>query len=218
MFIAAASTTLAVSRSLMEKKRLGNNQPDYHALLAAFTQVLHGLLLNAWTEECGFASLELFAESNPSPETLRKIASHILAKYATPLRAVDTQPDANDNSSDTSDSESDSDDSTITTPKALPPLDPKDDIAHHNIRLLTRDLLMVEVLVRAISDGDFGRVEVLLPHLALMFRGAGCNKYCTEILHFLHNLKHVWPPEFADIMRDNMIVCILGLVQDIVRL
>ncbi|KAJ7888769.1 hypothetical protein B0H13DRAFT_1465624, partial [Mycena leptocephala] len=72
-----------------------------------------------------------------------------------------------------------------------------DDAAHHNIRLLTRDLLMVAVLVRAISDGDIGRVEVLLRHLAMMFRGSGCNKYCTEILHFLHNLKHVWTPEFA---------------------
>ncbi|KAJ7735352.1 hypothetical protein B0H16DRAFT_1892288 [Mycena metata] len=71
---------------------------------------------------------------------------------------------------------------------------------------------MVLVLVRAISDGDIGRVEVLLPHLAMMFRGSGsgCNKYCTEILHFIHNIKHVWTPEFADIMRDNMIVCISG--------
>ncbi|KAK7016069.1 hypothetical protein R3P38DRAFT_3203850 [Favolaschia claudopus] len=197
--------------SLMEKKRLGNDQPDYHALLAALTQALHGLLLNAWAEECGFASLKLFAESNPSPETLRKLASQILAKYATPLSLVDTQPEAYDSPSDTSDSDSDTEDLPIATNKAPPPLDPKDDIAHHNIRLLTRDLLMVEVLVRAISDGDFGRVEVLLPHLALMFRGAGCNKYCTEILHFLHNLKHVWTPEFADIMRDNMIVCISGL-------
>ncbi|KAJ7435583.1 hypothetical protein B0H11DRAFT_1635677, partial [Mycena galericulata] len=72
-----------------------------------------------------------------------------------------------------------------------------DDIAHRNTRLLTRDLLIVVVLVRAISDGDIGRVVDLLPHLAMMFRDAGCNKYCTEILHFLHNMKHVWTPEFA---------------------
>ncbi|KAJ7449381.1 hypothetical protein B0H11DRAFT_1743682, partial [Mycena galericulata] len=72
-----------------------------------------------------------------------------------------------------------------------------DDVAHQNIRLLTRDLLMVVVVVRAISDGDTGRFEVLLPHLAMMFRGSGCNKYCTKILHFLLNLKQVWTPEFA---------------------
>ncbi|KAJ7705802.1 hypothetical protein B0H14DRAFT_3526240 [Mycena olivaceomarginata] len=44
----------------------------------------------------------------------------------------------------------------------------------------------------------------------MMFRGSGRNKYCTEILHFLQNLKNIWTPEFADIMRDNMIICISG--------
>ncbi|KAJ7469220.1 hypothetical protein FB451DRAFT_1039061 [Mycena latifolia] len=39
--------------TLMEKTRLGNEQPDYHSLLAALTQVLDGLLLNAWLRECG---------------------------------------------------------------------------------------------------------------------------------------------------------------------
>ncbi|KAJ7808766.1 hypothetical protein B0H13DRAFT_1668471, partial [Mycena leptocephala] len=72
-----------------------------------------------------------------------------------------------------------------------------DDVAHQNTRLLTRDLLMVAVLIRAISDGDIDRVGVLLLHLTMMFRGSGCNKYCTEILHFLQNLKNIWTPEFA---------------------
>ncbi|KAF8199995.1 hypothetical protein K438DRAFT_1466933, partial [Mycena galopus ATCC 62051] len=71
------------------------------------------------------------------------------------------------------------------------------DVAYHNTRLLTRDLLMVIVLVRAILDGDIGQVEALLPHLAMMFRGADCNKYCLEILYFIHNLKHVWTAESA---------------------
>lgn len=74
---------------------------------------------------------------------------------------------------------------------------PVDDIAHQNIRLLTRDLLYVVELTLAISDGDFGRVEDLLPTLAKIFRGAGSNNYCTEILHFLANIKHVWTPGFA---------------------
>ncbi|KAJ7900785.1 hypothetical protein B0H13DRAFT_2252169 [Mycena leptocephala] len=162
--------------ALMEKARLGNDQPDYHSLLAALTQVLHGLLLNAWSKECGFASFKLFADSKPSPAILRDIAARILDNYATPMK----------NSK-----------STSHNPPPAPADNPKDDVAYHNIRLLTRDLLMVTALVRAISDGDIGRVEAMLPHLAMMFRGSGCNKYCTEILHFLHNLKHVWTPEFA---------------------
>ncbi|KAJ7251794.1 hypothetical protein B0H12DRAFT_1202684 [Mycena haematopus] len=150
--------SLAYFFTLMEKARLGNDQPDYHTLLAALTQILDGLLLNAWRRECGCDSFKAFAESKPTPDKLRDIAARILTDYAMPM---------------------------------------SEDIANHNIRLLTRDLLMVAVLVRAISDGDIGRVEVLYPHLAMMFRGSGCNKYSTELLHFIHNLKHVWTPQFA---------------------
>ncbi|KAF8257110.1 hypothetical protein EI94DRAFT_1819015 [Lactarius quietus] len=53
--------------------------------------------------------------------------------------------------------------------------------------------------------------HVTLPLLAMMFRGASGNNYCTEILHFILNLKHVWTPEFVDIMRNNMLVNLLGL-------
>ena len=52
-------------------------------------------------------------------------------------------------------------------------------------------------LTSAISEGDFGRVEDILLTLAKMFRGAGSNNYCMEILHFIANLKHIWTPKFA---------------------
>ncbi|KAJ7792006.1 hypothetical protein B0H14DRAFT_2395161, partial [Mycena olivaceomarginata] len=67
--------SLAYFVLLMEKVRLGNDQPDYHTLLAALMQVLDGLLLNAWIRECGFPSLKLFAQSEPSCEKLREIAA-----------------------------------------------------------------------------------------------------------------------------------------------
>ncbi|KAJ7703580.1 hypothetical protein B0H17DRAFT_1157099 [Mycena rosella] len=165
--------------AVMEKTRLGNQQPDYHTLLAALTQILDGLLLNAWDRECGATSLTEFAKGKPTPAKLREIAGRILR-------------------SDTSDTNSDYTDCAPEVNSPLQPqVDPKDDIAHHNIRLLVRDLLVLVAVVRTISDGDIGRVEVFLPHLAMMFRGAGCNKYCTEILHFILNLKYIWTPEFA---------------------
>ncbi|KAJ7314181.1 hypothetical protein DFH08DRAFT_917896 [Mycena albidolilacea] len=37
--------SLAYFFALMEKKRLSNDQPDYHSLLAALTQILHGRLV-----------------------------------------------------------------------------------------------------------------------------------------------------------------------------
>ncbi|KAH9021953.1 hypothetical protein EDB85DRAFT_1850828, partial [Lactarius pseudohatsudake] len=71
------------------------------------------------------------------------------------------------------------------------------DKAHQNIRLLTRDLLYMAELIRALADGDISRIEDMMSMLSMMFRGAGGNNYCTEILHFILNLKHVWMPEFA---------------------
>ncbi|KAJ7318582.1 hypothetical protein DFH08DRAFT_714617 [Mycena albidolilacea] len=193
--------SLAYFFALMEKKRLINDQPDYHSLLAALTEILHGLLLNAWSRECGFSSFKLFADSKPNPTTLRDIASRIVNNYATPMAEFDFSESPKDPAADAEslDSETDGEgESPFPSHSSPAPAEnANDDVAYHNTRLLTRDLLMVVVLVRAISDGDIGRVEALLPHLAMMFRGAGCNKYCSEILRFIHNLKHVWTPKFA---------------------
>ncbi|KAJ7677145.1 hypothetical protein B0H14DRAFT_3177829 [Mycena olivaceomarginata] len=188
--------------ALMEKARLGNEQPDYHTLLAALTQIHDGLMMNAWRRECGSPSLKLFAESKPSAEQLRDIATRILIEYATPIPPIN--PSQTDSTSD--DSSSESTESTESsaharTPTPPPPaaLNPKDDVAHSNMRLLMRDLLVVAALIRAISDGDFGRIEVFLPQLSMMSAGPDP----TSI--------YVWTPEFSDIMRDNMIICLSGL-------
>ncbi|KAJ7505043.1 hypothetical protein B0H11DRAFT_2154382 [Mycena galericulata] len=61
---------LHIHRGSVNEARLGNDQPDYHSLLAALTHVLDGLLLNAWLKECGFTSFKLFAQSKPSPDKL----------------------------------------------------------------------------------------------------------------------------------------------------
>ncbi|KJA21725.1 hypothetical protein HYPSUDRAFT_102698, partial [Hypholoma sublateritium FD-334 SS-4] len=70
--------------SVLEKTRLGGEHPDYHSLLAAVMQILNGLMLNAWRQECGHLSLSSFAESKPSSEDLLSIANKIIDKYATP--------------------------------------------------------------------------------------------------------------------------------------
>ncbi|KAF8215599.1 hypothetical protein K438DRAFT_1560841 [Mycena galopus ATCC 62051] len=66
------------------------------------------------------------------------------------------------------------------------------DIIYGNTRKLLHDLLHVAEVTRAISDGDFGRVEDLLGNLAMIFCGAGSKNYCTEILHLIHNFKYIW--------------------------
>ncbi|KAJ7506367.1 hypothetical protein B0H11DRAFT_2219709 [Mycena galericulata] len=80
------------------------------------------------------------------------------------------------------------------------------DTVQENSRRLIHDLMYVCEVTRAISAGDFGRVEDILTTLGMMFRGAGSKNYSTEIMHFTHNMKKVWPINgFDELVRDNMI-------------
>jgi hypothetical protein len=177
--------------NILEKVRLASEKPDFHTLLTALTQILDGLIFNAWREECGQPSLSDFAKANPKPEDIISIAQRIVKKYATP--ASDIPKSENPNKSKKSkvstnfDSE-DRDEAEQTSPV---------DSVHENTVLLTRDLLYVIELADAISAGDFGRIEDILPDIACIFRGAGSNNYSTEILHLIFNIKEVWTQEFA---------------------
>jgi hypothetical protein len=180
--------------ALLEKTWLGNEKPDYHTLLVSLMQILHGIILQAWRQESGHLSLQRFAKSKPTPEKLLELALQIIQKYATPMvKKSSTQTQA-DEDSDATDDEDEAPALSLPTP---PPNDPQDNIAHRNIHLLVRDLLYVAELVRAISDGDWGRIEDILGQLTMLFRGAGSNNYSTELLHFLHNLKLVWGDDFG---------------------
>ncbi|KAH9006039.1 hypothetical protein EDB84DRAFT_1246116, partial [Lactarius hengduanensis] len=141
--------------AVLEKTRLGGEHPDYHTLLAALTQILHGLILNAWRNECDYSSLRDFAKAEPTPGGLLDCARRIAEKYASdPVSGVESTK-------------------------------PVVDVVHRNVTLLTRDLLIVMELVDAIATGDFGRIEDILPTLACMFRGSGSNNYSMEILHLI---------------------------------
>ncbi|KAG2737658.1 hypothetical protein P692DRAFT_20788007 [Suillus brevipes Sb2] len=178
--------------ALLDRTRLGCEHPDYHTLLSTLLQILRGIILNSWKVECGYDSLAALASSKPTADDLLRIADTILSNHATPVYEPSSLKKKKQSALH-------SDDTDI------------DDMAHRNFHLLTRDLLYVLELVTAISDGDWGRVEDILGSLAMVFRGAGSNNYCAEILHFLFNLKKVWTPEFADIMRDNALVNFSGL-------
>jgi hypothetical protein len=165
--------------ALMEKAQLGADHPDYHTLFAAMSQILEGIVLDAWRDELG--SLKGYAKTKPKAQDLLLRAKNVLSRCTCPLEDWRKGSKAKDPP-------------VAPYPGAPNPLD---DIAHQNYLLLTRDLLYLVELTSAISEGDFGRVEDLLPTLAKIFRGAGSNNYCMEILHFIANLKHIWTPKFA---------------------
>jgi hypothetical protein len=155
--------------AVLDRTRLGCEHPDYYTLHATLMQILRGVILNAWKVECGYTTLRAFALSNPTPKQLWDIANRILWNHATPAL-----------------------DPSSRTRHAAPI-----DNVNRNLRILTRDLLFLFELTHAISDGDFGRVEDMLGHLMMVFCGAGSNKCCMEILHFIFDLKRIWTPEFA---------------------
>ena len=165
------------------------SSPDYHTLLATLTQILEGLILNAWLSECGHPTLESFAASNPSPDDILNISRHIISKYTAPADNITrTEPPTKKRKAANKDTEA-----HIPTPSPAAAEDP----VYENTILLTRDLLYVAELVSAMHTGDFGRIEDILPQIACLFRGAGSNNYSTEVLHLLFNIKEVWTPEFA---------------------
>ncbi|RXW18372.1 hypothetical protein EST38_g7482 [Candolleomyces aberdarensis] len=193
--------SLAQLFTVLDKTRLAGAKPDFHTLHTALMQILAGVILNAWEAECGHDDLASFAHSNPTPEQLLEIANRIIRNHATPTtsttpafkepRGTRTAP-------------------TSFTAAARPESDNRD-IVRENIIRLTRDLLLVTELVSAIKDGDFGRVEDVLPELVFIFRGAGSNNYAMEILHLIHNFKYVWNEGLANAIRDMAIVNISGL-------
>ena len=126
--------------------------------------------------------MEAYAISNPSAEDILAKSLSILRKYATPSHK--NEPVKKPGHSH-----------PLNGHSQIPNI--QDDVVHENVVRLTSDLLYVAELINAISSGDFGRIEDILPDLACMFRGAGSNNYSTEILHFLFNIKEVWTPEFA---------------------
>ena len=174
--------------ALLDRSRLGSEHPDYHTLLVTLMQILDGIILNAWKVECGHPSLSVFAASDPTPNELCDIAEKIMHNHATPPHDLPKRKNY---------------DSMLHSTQAKDVMDDSqagqasDDMAQRNLQVLTQDLLFVRELVCATSGGDFGRIEDMLGYLTMIFRGAGSNNYCAEILHFIYNLKWIWTPEFV---------------------
>jgi hypothetical protein len=141
----AQTGSLSYFFALLEKTRLGGEHPDYHTLLSALTQILDGVLLNAWRCESGYDDLRDFAATEPLAEDLLKISGDILLKHATPMLTPDPLVDeflAEDSELDYESSDSESDlsggpSNAAARDSPVLPSDPDRDQAHQNLRLLT---------------------------------------------------------------------------------
>lgn len=156
-------------RLLLGISQVNCPRPDYFTLKAFYSDILDGNILRAWEIKTGYTNLEDYARTNPSADDLKKTAADILTEFASERGlAICTGPGPNET-----------------------------DTCLRNAILLNRDLLLYREVDKAISSGDFGRLEILLGTLARFFNGCGGKNYSMEILHLIQNLSISWPPEFA---------------------
>jgi hypothetical protein len=155
---------------LLRKVWLGKEKPDFNTLRSLVTQVLSGNILTYWKSETG-CSIPKFAATKLSAIQLLNHAQNIYDTWVS--------------------------NTALQWASGTPGEERTGDNAQWNTILLNCDFLMFFELSSTISSGDFGRVEILMGTLTMMFAGAGCKNYTMELLHFTQNLKYVWTPEFA---------------------
>ena len=129
------------------KTWLGGEHPDYDTPLSALMQILHGLVLNTWHNECDYLSLRDFANAEPTPGSLIDCAHQIIKKYASlepAFKHMNSKVPHKDLGS------------------GVKSTKPMVNTVHNNIVLLTYDLLCVTELVDTIASGDFGCIEDIL--------------------------------------------------------
>ncbi|KAF8610607.1 hypothetical protein BDV93DRAFT_550411 [Ceratobasidium sp. AG-I] len=91
----------------------------------------------------------------------------------------------------------------------LAPLEAGDMVFESGIICLS-DLLYLRNFVEAIRRGDSGRIVAILKTWTLAFRGSGHPKYAYEMLIFLHNYLHVWPPPLRTAIMNAWLVNTTG--------
>jgi hypothetical protein len=67
---------------------------------------------------------------------------------------------------------------------------------------MAHNLLDYVLLDRAVSFGDIGLLEDLLPRLLFRFIGRGSSNYSIEILELLQGLHREWPTDLMCVFSD----------------
>lgn len=133
--------SLASFIDVLEKKRHGDQRPDYHSLKATLEQVLCGLTLYAFElvlKKHGHASIEAFVrdcKQTVTAEQMLEYAGEIIADFATASESAFRSDAFNDST---------------------------EHVGRRNTSLLYRDILFFYTIFKAVKYGDFGRVEMLV--------------------------------------------------------
>ncbi|KAH7903997.1 hypothetical protein BJ138DRAFT_1138637 [Hygrophoropsis aurantiaca] len=142
--------------------------------VSLYSRILHCLLLVS-----GKDTLEDYIDSCEDWDTLRRDARTIFEKYANSDIVEDLR---------------------WQRKMANPKTELQGDMVFENAVLFLHDGLISREFTDAVKSGDSGCVVLVLKTWALAFRGNRRTKYAHEMLHFIHNLSHVWPKSIRSIV------------------
>ena len=158
-----------------ETGRIGS-KPGFRRMHEVINHEGTALRLDAWRTELrkqnpAWKTLELFAQSRPSEETLQLIANHLALQYVAGASAdVDIYR-------------------LRQYPKHLR------DQQRENMLLVHKYLLLYEETSHAMNHGDIGRLETLFVPWIPIFQSTGKHKYATYLVKFLNDVHWVYPKD-----------------------
>ncbi|KAK7692792.1 hypothetical protein QCA50_004425 [Cerrena zonata] len=158
------------------------NDPGFRRMHEIIQHVGIASRLDFWRDKVvklpgGYQSLQEFAESNPSWETLKKLANELAAGQVagSNLNKLRKQPQN------------------------------ERDIERENLLLRQRYFLLYEEITYAMNVGDIGRVEDCFMPWVFIFRGCGKHKYASHMIKYLHNVHFVYPDGLKKAIRMNIL-------------
>ncbi|KAK7692967.1 hypothetical protein QCA50_004608 [Cerrena zonata] len=138
--------------------------------------------LDFWREKVkgvsdGYATLNDFAKSNPSWETLMKLANELALEQVagSNLERLRRRPKE------------------------------ERDMERENMLIRQRYFLLYEEITYAMNTGDIGRAEACFLPWIYIFRGCGKHKYAAFMMKYLHNVHFVYPEGLKRAVRMNIL-------------
>ncbi|KAK7015543.1 hypothetical protein VNI00_019077 [Paramarasmius palmivorus] len=166
---------LKASFNLLERKglKVQTKGVSHHHLNEALHHISEAHILECWLVESKLSQISDLRSLKP--KELKSIAARIRDQHAS-LRALD---------------------SMRSQPETT-----QDEVKMH-FTMFLRDIIPYLILRRAMSSGDVGMLEKLIPGFLPRFLGAGHGNYATECIELLQCLHREWPHEVAEYVRLN---------------
>ncbi|KAG7085430.1 hypothetical protein E1B28_002991 [Marasmius oreades] len=146
---------------------------SHHHLNEALHHIMEAHVLDCWLTEAKVTHLSDLRSC--SPADLKALALQIRETHASShaLDGINAQPKSK-----------------------------RDEVKYH-FTMFLRDIMLYLILCHAMSSGDIGMLEKLLPIFLPRFLGAGHGNYATECIELLQGLNREWPHEVAEYVRLN---------------